>query len=216
MSVLTFSSIYKLSELNIINKMNREKKKQFYRKTILETYKKLITSVGFDAATTALLSKETGLAQGTIFNHFSTKGDLLLAVYNKYFFMDSTKFLEENPFTGKTKEWLLKYLNSFIKTSEDFPKECLKALFSLSYNAGKKKTYLEVENLDRLYLKEFKSILSKVVGNSGIDLDFLIELLYSLLMTRYSHYSLSEVSFNDFSSNIIKDIDKLFKMFSLY
>lgn len=196
--------------------MNREEKKQYYRKTILETYKNLIITVGFDSTTTALLSKETGLAQGTIFNHFSTKGDLLLEVYNKYFFMDSIKFLEENPFTGDVKEWLLKYLNSFIKTSEEFPKECLKALFSLSYNAGKKKTYLEVESLDRLYLQEFQSILGKVVDNKNVDLEFLIELLYSLIITRYSHYSLTDISFEVFSNSLIKDIDKLFKMFSLY
>lgn len=196
--------------------MNREEKKQFYREKILNTYKAIIDRVGFDGATTAIISKETGIAQGTIFNHFSTKGDLLIAVYSKYFLYSSSEFILNHPYNGDTRNWLLLYLKQFLEKTEKFPKDCLKALFSLSYNSGKKKTYLEVEKLDKLYLKEFNKIISISVGDKDLDIQFLLELTYSLVMTNYNNYAVNDISFDTFSCKLINDMNKLFKLFSIY
>lgn len=208
--------VCKLSNKVRIDKVNREEKKQYYRKKILNTYKSIIERVGFDSATIAIISRETGIAQGTIFNHFSTKGDLLIAVYSEYFLYRSSDFINKYPFNGEIRDWLLLYLKEFLGKTEKFPRDCLKALFSLSYNSGKKKTYLEVEKLDKLYLKEFKKIISVVAADREIDIEFLLELTYSLIMTNYNNYAVTDIGFNDFSKKLINDIDKLFKLFSIY
>ncbi len=131
MSALTFVSIYKIIKTIKISKVNREEKKKHFRKKILEVYKELLDTVGYDGATTSAISKKSGIAEGTIFNHFSTKGDLLLSVYSSHFFLSAEEYIKDNPFNGEPVEWLLNYIKCFVKKTEEFPKDCLRALFAL-------------------------------------------------------------------------------------
>lgn len=54
---------------------------------ILQTAKELISEVGFHRTTTAQLAKKAGISEGTIYRHFESKEDILLAIL---------KELEEN------------------------------------------------------------------------------------------------------------------------
>lgn len=50
------------------------------RQDILEAGLKLFAEKGYNGSTTAEIAREAGVAEGTIFRHFSTKKDLLIAV----------------------------------------------------------------------------------------------------------------------------------------
>lgn len=49
------------------------------RKAIMEAALKLFTERGFHGTTTTQISKEAGVATGTLFNYFPTKEDLIIA-----------------------------------------------------------------------------------------------------------------------------------------
>jgi len=51
------------------------------RKAILEAALKLFTERGFHGTSTAQISKEAGVATGTLFNYFPTKEDLINSLY---------------------------------------------------------------------------------------------------------------------------------------
>ena len=48
---------------------------------IMEAALKLFTERGFHGTTTAQISKEAGVATGTLFNYFPTKEDLINSLY---------------------------------------------------------------------------------------------------------------------------------------
>lgn len=53
------------------------------RKAILEAALKLFTERGFHGTSTAQISKEAGVATGTLFNYFPTKEDLINSLYSE-------------------------------------------------------------------------------------------------------------------------------------
>ena len=53
------------------------------RTAIIETALKLFTERGFHGTSTAQISKEAGVATGTLFNYFPTKEDLINSLYFK-------------------------------------------------------------------------------------------------------------------------------------
>jgi AcrR family transcriptional regulator len=61
--------------------MNYEKQVKDKRTAIMETALKLFTERGFQGTSTAQISKEAGVATGTLFKYFPTKEDLINSLY---------------------------------------------------------------------------------------------------------------------------------------
>jgi len=60
--------------------MQRKKTVQDRRQDILEAALKIFAKKGYNGSTTAEIARVAGVAEGTIFRHFSTKKELLIAV----------------------------------------------------------------------------------------------------------------------------------------
>ena len=66
---------------NHINQMKQRKKTVEQRRlNILEASLKIFAQKGYNGSTTAEIARAAGVAEGTIFRHFTTKKDLLIAV----------------------------------------------------------------------------------------------------------------------------------------
>ncbi len=57
----------------------REQKKEETRALLLEKARDLFESKGFERVTTAEIARATGIAEGTLFNYYRSKGDLFIA-----------------------------------------------------------------------------------------------------------------------------------------
>ena len=53
------------------------------RERLLRAAAKLVASDGMEAATTAAIAAEAGVAEGTLYRHFDSKDDLLIAAYRQ-------------------------------------------------------------------------------------------------------------------------------------
>ncbi len=62
----------------------RQKQKNATRRLIVETALELFAMNGFTATTTASISKKAGVSHGTIFAHFKTQEELLVAVIDEF------------------------------------------------------------------------------------------------------------------------------------
>ena len=52
------------------------------RQQILDAALKLFVEYGFHGTPTSLIAKEAGVANGTLFHYFSTKDELVVALYS--------------------------------------------------------------------------------------------------------------------------------------
>ena len=66
------------------------------RTAIIEAALKLFTERGFHGTSTAEISKEAGVATGTLFNYFPTKEDLINSLYFEVKGAIKSKYGERN------------------------------------------------------------------------------------------------------------------------
>ena len=61
---------------------------EIVKKKIISVSRKLFNDVGFDKTSTKMISKEAGIAEGTIFNYFGTKDEIFFEVFYKDYIDD--------------------------------------------------------------------------------------------------------------------------------
>lgn len=100
---------------NWVEEMKAEDEMTEKQRRILEAAMKLFSEKGFHASSTSEIAKEAGVAEGTIFRHFKTKKDILLALvvpaFMKFispFILKDAKQIMEDP--SVTTEAILKRL----------------------------------------------------------------------------------------------------------
>lgn len=62
---------------------------------IIEVSKRLFLRNGYDATSVSMILMELGMAKGTLYHHFKSKEDILLAVINDIIDMEKNKTLQE-------------------------------------------------------------------------------------------------------------------------
>lgn len=91
------------------------------KQTIVFTTIDIINEFGIQGVSTREIAKRQGIAESTIFKHFKTKSDILLAVLDFYAQYDSdiiisTKYRIENPI-----EAILFYIRAYTEYYENYP-----------------------------------------------------------------------------------------------
>ncbi|WMJ17869.1 TetR/AcrR family transcriptional regulator [Geobacillus proteiniphilus] len=104
------------------------RKEQFSEKQlkILEAAIEMFAEKGYAATSTSEIAKKAGVAEGTIFRHYKTKKDLLLAIVTPTLFQSVAPFL--------AKEFVREVFDNEYETYEQF----LRAVFSNRYAFVKK------------------------------------------------------------------------------
>ncbi|MCZ0757024.1 TetR/AcrR family transcriptional regulator [Anoxybacillus sp. J5B_2022] len=93
---------------------------------ILEAAVEMFAEKGYAATSTSEIAKKAGVAEGTIFRHYKTKKDLLLAIVTPTLFQSVAPFL--------AKEFVREVFDNEYETYEQF----LRAVFSNRYAFVKK------------------------------------------------------------------------------
>ena len=145
----------------------RERKKEITRNAILHHANKHFREKGFASTTTAQIAKDAGIAEGTLFNYYSSKGSL---------FVDALFSSGENPerpeklvraatlseAVGKTME-VVRYRLDWMAA---VPPDLLQEYFSISYSPARKEGE---ESLNSLMEMDFHqiSLISQVIGKTA-------------------------------------------------
>lgn len=192
----------------------REEKKRAVREKIMEAALEIFLSEGFEAATTKKISRRAGVGEGTIYNHFQSKSEILMALYDERFnsFRDGPMPVVRQK--GKrARDYLLDFFDHYFNEISKMSKEWLRELFLMIYRGGNEasnhyKSLMKTDELvlDRLseYLEELKR--AEIIG-SNVETEPLIEVIYALFMLHYSRYTVvEEMSYEEFISPLKKSV----------
>ena len=164
-----------------------QEEKERIRQKILDVSKVLFLGVGYENTSTKMIAKEVGIAEGTIFNYFPSKTDILFeSIYDNYF-----ENIEEYQEIFKIEENISKaifdYLLTTLKIVLKVPKGILSELTIQSMKMAKKNPtrFKKMAELDIKYMKELEKYIMKLVDKGllkDVDSRQLSELIYSAVV----------------------------------
>lgn len=184
----------------------REEKKRIVRENILAAAREIFENEGYGAATTKKIARKAAIGEGTIYNHFKSKSEILLALYNESFksFREQGTAITTIP-GKKAKEYLQDFFNHYFKEIKTVSKEWLRELFLMIYQGNREAglSYQKLEETDELVLVKLREYLEELkklkIIPSEVELPPLIEVIYALFMLHYSRYTIvEEMEFDEF------------------
>lgn len=178
-----------------INKEEQEK----IRKEILETAYIFFTKKGYEDTKTKDISERVGIAEGTLFNYFSSKANLYMEAMLENMDLSGDEFISEEITQENIIDMILEYIVKSFKIVFKLPKTVIKEIFHLSTYLSKKKRkvfnkYAEtdfkaMEELARLILQmQKKSILKEIDSETAASTIFAAVFFELLLYTYEDHY----------------------------
>lgn len=129
----------------------RKKTTEERRRDILEAALKIFAKKGYNGSTTAEIARAAGVAEGTIFRHFSTKKDLLIAVMSPKI-LDGIIYLDKENKEASPVE----FFRCFLKNRMELIKEN-ESLFRFMFAEAQ-------------YHNEVKDALFKIILGQGISI----------------------------------------------
>jgi len=195
-------------------RISKEKQNEI-RNRILEVSKESFEINGYEETSTRTIAKEVGIAEGTLFNYFDSKGEIFLESF--------TKGLIDFSYTEELKgeyasEILYNYTEKILKKTMMFPKKLIIELGIIMVKFAKKnpKRAKQLAELDFQYIKNIEDICRSLQERGiikDVDIGFLCESLYSAIMYELMMYLYEkEVSKSTFLSNIKIKFKKILLM----
>lgn len=105
-------------------RISRQKKEET-RQKILSVSKKLFLETGYYNTSTNLIAQEVGIAEGTIFNYFTTKADLFLASVSEEYFCITCDDDFQPEMSGDVIDLLNQYIHRRLDRILMLPKKVL-------------------------------------------------------------------------------------------
>jgi len=118
-----------------INKQEKEK----IRKEILDKAFKLFSQKGYEDTKTKDISEWVGIAEGTLFNYFSSKANLYMEAMLENIDLFGDELLSEDITHENIIEIILEYITKSFKIVFKLPKTVIKEILHLSTYLSKKK-----------------------------------------------------------------------------
>jgi len=195
-------------------RISKEKQNEI-RNRILEVSKESFEINGYEETSTRTIAKEVGIAEGTLFNYFDSKGEIFLESF--------TKGLIDFSYTEELKgeyasEILYNYTEKILKKTMMFPKKLIIELGIIMVKFAKKnpKRAKQLAELDFQYIKNIEDICRSLQERGiikDVDIGFLCESLYSAIMYELMMYLYEkEVSKSTFLNNIKIKFKKILLM----
>lgn len=165
-------------------RISKEKKQQIKSK-ILTVSSKLFKELGYDETTTKRIAKEVGIAEGTIFNYFSTKEEILF----ESMYLDGSLFnfaIQSSYQKEKVVEELYSIINKTLNLAFRMPKGMGKGIISSMLKLAKKKpeTLKRMVELDMKLLQNIELYLTDLINKEVLkktDPILLSEILFGVV-----------------------------------
>lgn len=93
----------------------------YRRENIIWNAIELIHECGIHSVSTKMIAKRLGISEGTIFNNFSKKNDILMAVLQQFAMYDEDMFKTAQNKKENPKEAILFYIDSYLIYYQNYP-----------------------------------------------------------------------------------------------
>lgn len=169
-----------------------KKQKEEVRKRIINNATNLFLKNGYDETSTKKIAKESKIAEGTVFNYFDTKADLLMEVIdNQYFDLE-----DEELNIDFEKNIVDVYMNNYYKYLKRIlfiPKKMMIHIIAILIKTSKKspkrlKRYAEI---DFIMIRRIAKLTDKFIKKGiikSVDSNELAEIIYGSFFYEFTMY----------------------------
>lgn len=180
---------------------------------IIRQAKELFTTLGYDKTTTKAIAKKCGIAEGTLFNYFANKDEILVAVFENIVF-DNKADLETN--LPSVEEILINCSLRPIKKINIVPKPILIDMFVIMIKMAKKKKkiYQKFAEIDFAYMKELENLLIIYLDIKSYQISEkdLSEIIYGIVAADFLLYLYNpECTYQEFEENATRKLSFILK-----
>ncbi len=153
---------------------------------IIEVSRRLFNDVGFDKASTKMIAKETGIAEGTIFNYFSSKDEIFFEV----FYLDHINDMNEGIYKHDTNKDIIDEINNnifkVISKMLRMPKRVLLEMGIVTIKIAKKKPdfFKKMASMDFKYMEIIAEYLDGMIKEDELhefDTKKMSEIIFGIL-----------------------------------
>lgn len=173
--------------------MKIEVKKLKTKNNILKVALKHFKKYGYDQTKLKTIAREVGIGEGTLYNYFATKTELLVAVIGSYLQTDVFEF------DGNLESALDYYLGNI----ELVDKNLLRVIFSSAFT--NEAIFEEMLFLD-------KSIVNDLATHYEINDERIIRMIYGVVYMGFISYVMSDMSVELLKAQILEDISFLLEV----
>lgn len=187
------------------------------KKKIVNVSRKLFNEVGFDKTSTKMISKEVGIAEGTIFNYFSSKDEIFFEVFYKDYIDNVEKGLSRNPeiesIIDEISESIYKVFNKMLR----LPKKVLLEMGVVTIKIAKKKPefFKKMAKIDFKYMEEVEQYLNQLISSKVLtyfDAKKMSEIIFGSILFELSIYLYEkDKTKDDFRFDLKEKLDFLLK-----
>jgi len=210
-------NLFTYEQIHIKMQNLRKKKKQERRQRIFSNAVYLLKKKGFTNTSMLDIAENSNLAVGTLYNYYSSKNDLILAIFNREnqkFFRKINSKLKKLLHSDKNarsiiSEVVLQFFNDFIFLSKKNMKEIMTALFS-------SEDYLQKgmeEDLRLISLIEqcLQNLKNKDKIKKDIDTNLTAEIIYGIVFEQFIMYCMiPDIKKRELQKRLNKQIKILF------
>lgn len=191
----------------------RQEQRELSKTKILTAAKEIFLREGYHASTTKQIAKLAGVGEGTIFNHFKSKSDLLIAIYEEMMLANRAEYQFQFDPAKNAYDCIDDYFDFFLAQTKGISKEWLREIFSAAYRSAENEEslYSGLMKIDDVWTTSFldflKILQDKNLIRRNVDLERVVKIMSAILVQHYSAYSVLEnQSFNVFKQDVQKDI----------
>ena len=184
----------------------REKKKREARARILKAAEAIFVKEGYSKATTARIAREAEVGEGTIYNYFDSKSDILIAIFQRTFEEELTMGAVVIDPNQSGEAIFHEHLSAILVKFKVLNKEWMREIFAILLKGSSQKLQKGLFDLDKQMmdgvLQILKALQEAEMIKQDIDLEAVKEILYAVLMTYFVEFTIEEIDYETFCDKI--------------
>jgi AcrR family transcriptional regulator len=190
-----------------------QENKEETKAAIIKESLKLFTDLGYAKTNTKTIAQRCNIAEGTIFNYFATKDDILMAVFEN---LSIQADLTEMPSSIHPTDKIIDIFIIPLRKLNRIPKQFVMDIMISAMKLSKKNNTLlhKLLALDMSYVKKAEEQIkvSLTFEQYEMNAQILSEILYATVATEYLLYIFNEtMPFGEFEDNVRNKLRLLIK-----
>jgi len=174
----------------------REKQKEMTINLILDAVDELFHMKGFDDVRTAEIAERAGVSEGTLYNYFSSKSDMMLKMVEKKVYKEGNQFVEE-PTEGvdsNAGKFILEASNRQWGWASKVQRSHLRKVFSefITLPIHENEIALMVSKNDAVYKQKIHDILLDQDLYEDFEVELHGSILFDCLIMSMQNYAIIE------------------------
>ncbi len=190
---------------------------ELVKKKIISVSRELFNDIGFDKTSTKMIGKEAGIAEGTIFNYFSTKDEIFFEVFYKDYIDDVESGLSRNIYEKDIINQINENICNVLSKMLRLPKRVLLEMGIVTIKIAKKKPEFlkKMAKIDFQYMEEVEKYLNQLIIDDvliSFDSKNMSEIIFGSIIFELSMYLYKKENTRDeFKYKLKEKLDILLK-----